>query len=191
MYCVRLTAVCGTAKATSWELLMFTWPLKRGCYQPRSRCVFSFTLGYGFARTHMLARTHKEALLNSHAPTPSPAQPSGRACLCQQMSGRRCVFLCLSLHSFHLLLQRLHICLRPRFISSHSNTPPPHTHTPTATPEDSSECVVFHSGIVYSENTILLFTADAFFPDTLKTKPARPAKGSLTKVISFFLFFFF
>lgn len=78
--------------------------------------------------TETHARTHKKALLNSHAPTPPHCQPSRRACLCQQMSGRRCVFLCLSLRSFHLLLQRLPICLRPRFISSRSSpptTPPP------------------------------------------------------------------
>lgn len=77
---------------------------------------------------------HKEALLNLQAPTPAnlppphpptTARPTRRACLCQQMSGRRCVFLCLSLHSFHLLLQRLPICLWPRFISSHSSLSPP------------------------------------------------------------------
>lgn len=64
---------------------------------------------------------------HSHTSTPSPEWPSRRACLCQQMSGRRCVFLCLSLHSFHLLLQRLPICLWPCFISAHSNLPPKRT----------------------------------------------------------------
>lgn len=69
----------------------------------------------------------KEALLNlyTHVPTPSPEWPSGRACLCQQMSGRRCVFLCLLLYSFHLLLQRLPICLWSCFIAAHF-TPHPH-----------------------------------------------------------------
>lgn len=76
------------------------------------------------------AHTHKEALLNSRTPTPSPARPSRRACLCQQISGRRCVFLCLSLHSFHLLLQRLPICLRPHFILSHSSPPTTTNHHP-------------------------------------------------------------
>lgn len=117
--------------------------LKRGRYQPQSRCVFSFTLGYRFARTHMC--THKEALLNLQAPTPAtppPVRPSRRACLCQQMSGRRCVFLCLSLHSFHLLLQWLPICLWPRFISSHSSLSLP---PPTNAPEDSSGSVVFQT----------------------------------------------
>lgn len=81
-------------------------------------------------------------------PHPHP-RPSRRACLCQQMSGRRCVFLCLSLRSFHLLLQRLPICLWPRFISSHSS--PPHTHPPhpcsppTNAPEDRSGSVVFQT----------------------------------------------
>lgn len=126
---------------------MFTWPLKRGCYQPRSRCMFAFALGRRLARTRVHARTHKGALLNSDAPTPSPARPGRRACLCQQMSGRRCVFLCLSLRSFHLLLQRLPICLRPRFISSHSSphTPPPSPPPPTTTPEDSGGSVVFQT----------------------------------------------
>lgn len=89
--------------------------------------------------------THKEALLNLQAPTPAtppPVRPSRRACLCQQMSGRRCVFLCLSLHSFHLLLQWLPICLWPRFISSHSSLSLP---PPTNAPEDSSGSVVFQT----------------------------------------------
>lgn len=103
---------------------MFTWPLKRGCYQPRSRCMFPFTLGYRFARTHMRACAQRGAFELARAHVLPPARPSRRACLCQQMSGRRCVFLCLSLCSFHLLLQRLPICLPPRFILSHSSPPP-------------------------------------------------------------------
>lgn len=79
------------------------------------------------ADSHTCTHTHKESLLNSHTPTPSLEWPRRRACLCQQMSGRRCVFRCLSLHSFHLLLQRLPICLWPCFISAHSRIPPKRT----------------------------------------------------------------
>lgn len=103
-------------------------------------------------------RMHKEPLLNSHthtrvhthAPTPSPEWPSRRACLCQQMSGRRCVFLCISLHSFHLLLQRLPICLWPCFISAHSNL------LPVRTP--ASLFYYRHTGVVYykKKNTTFL-----------------------------------
>lgn len=135
---------------------MFTRPLKRGCYQPRSRCMFSFTLGHLFfffffvRGTHARrALAHKEALLNrrprTRPPPPPPRGPSRRACLCQQMSGRRCVFLCLPLHSFHLLLQRLPICLWPRFISSHSSPPLLPSHSPPPTPEDSGGSVVFQT----------------------------------------------
>lgn len=78
------------------------------------------------ADRHTCTHAHKEPLLNSHTHTPTPSLewPCRRACLCQQMSGRRCVFRCLSLRSFHLLLQRLPICLWPCFISAHSNIPP-------------------------------------------------------------------
>lgn len=115
---------------------MFTRPLNRGCYQPRSRCMFSFTCAWIQFRIDTYAHTRTKSLFSnslSHthtrprAPPPPPEWPSRRACLCQQMSGRRCVFLCLSLHSFHPLLQRLPICLWPRFISAHSNLPPKRT----------------------------------------------------------------
>lgn len=159
---------------------MFTWPLKRGCYQPRSRCMFAFTLGYRFC-TDTHARMHKEALLNSHAPTPPlRGGPSRRACLCQQMSGRRCVFPCLSLHSFHLLLQRLPICLQPRFISSHSSPPPtqppPPHHHPIPTPHRTAVGLLFQTLWHDSENTVPLFTADTSFPDTPKTKPVSRSR---------------
>lgn len=110
-------------------------------------------------RTDTHARTHKGALLNSHAPTPSPARPGRRACLCQQMSGRRCVFLCLSLRSFHLLLQRLPICLRPRFISSHSSPPPTTNHHPRG---QQRVCCV--------SDTLALF-----IPKTRFSQPALPS----------------
>lgn len=84
-------------------------------------------------------RTH------THTSPPSPEWPSRRACLCQQMSGRRCVFLCLSLHSFHLLLQRLPICLWPCFISAHSNLSPKRTPVRLF--------YYRHTGIVYYKKT--------------------------------------
>jgi len=90
-------------------------------------CSHSHALGYSFTQTHKeplfeLSLSHTHA--HTHTPTPSPEWLSRRACLCQQMSGRRCVFLCRSLHSFHPLLQRLPICLWPCFISALSNLPP-------------------------------------------------------------------
>lgn len=152
---VWLTSVlCGPAKAISWELPVFTWPLKRGCYQPWSRCSFSFTLDTVLRRqtqTHMhtctksLFWTRTHAHTHTHTSPPSPEWPSRRACLCQQMSGRRCVFLCLSLHSFHLLLQRLPICLWPCFISAHSNLSPKRTPVRLF--------YYRHTGIVYYKKT--------------------------------------
>lgn len=123
--------LCEPAKAISWELLMFTRPLKRGCYQPWSRCMFSFTCTgiqcHIETQTHTQTRTKGLFRTRTHTSTPSPEWPSRRACLCQQMSGRRCVFLRLLRHSFHPLLQRLPICLWPCFISAHSNLPPKRT----------------------------------------------------------------
>lgn len=92
---------------------------------------------------HAVADTH--ARTKKPTPTPSPEWPSRRACLCQQMSGRRCVFLCLSLHSFHPLLQRLPICLWLCFISAHSN-PPLH-------PRGCCVCCITGRGGVESANT--------------------------------------
>lgn len=96
-------------------------------------CSHSHALESRFSSTHALwrVRTHTNggALMNpfAHMPTPSPEWSSRRACLCQQMSGRRCVFLCLSLQSFHPLLQRRPICLWPCFILAPTPSPP---HTP-------------------------------------------------------------
>lgn len=103
---------------------MFTRPLNRGCYQPWSRCMFSFTCTGIQFHIHTYARTKSFFRTLAHTLTPSPEWPSRRACLCQQMSGRRCVFLCLLRHSFHPPLQRLPICLWPCFISAHSSPPP-------------------------------------------------------------------
>lgn len=133
--CIRVwwtSFLCRPAKAISWELLMFTRPLNRGCYQPWSRCMFSFTCTGIQFHIHTYARTKSFFRTLAHTLTPSPEWPSRRACLCQQMSGRRCVFLCLLRHSFHPPLQRLPICLWPCFISAHSSPPQ----------EDASESVV-------------------------------------------------
>lgn len=132
------------------------------------------------------AHTHKEALLNSRTPTPSLARPGRRACLCQQISGRRCVFLCLSLHSFHLLLQRLPICLRPHFISFHPTPAPPPP--PTTTPEDSSGSVVFQTlwHCLFRKRDPAFHSRRFFPPVPPKTSPVRPTEGSLTKVIKAF-----
>lgn len=82
----------------------------------------------GVSRRHTHTHTQTRSLfLNAFSHTHAhalPKWPCRRACLCQQMSGRRCVFLCLSLHSFHPLLQRLPICLWPCYISAQSNLPP-------------------------------------------------------------------
>lgn len=82
------------------------------------------------------------------------------------------MFLCLSLRSFHLLLQRLPICLWPRFISSHSSPPPPPPARRQLTPQRTGVGLLCsrHSGIVYSDNTILLFSR-CFFP--LKDEPTQ------------------
>lgn len=52
---------------------MFTWPLKRGCYQPWSRCMFSFTCTGiqchidTHARTHSLTKRLFRTLTHTHA----------------------------------------------------------------------------------------------------------------------------
>lgn len=101
---------------------MFTRRLKRGCYQPRSRCPLLIHTRYTILHGHTCActshtntRTQRAPFELALTPTPSPEWPRRRACLCRQMSGRRCVFLSISLASFHLLLQRPPVCLRPCF----------------------------------------------------------------------------
>lgn len=92
---------CRVARAISLEPTMFT-PLKRGCYQPRSRCNPPIHM-----RWDTVSRRHnKEPLWKSRAhgrALPQVVQWKG-ARLCRRMSGRRCVRSpCRSLSSFHPL----------------------------------------------------------------------------------------
>lgn len=77
--CVRWTSVlCRPAKEISWELLVFTRPVNRGCYQPWSRCMFSFTyIRIQFhIDTHTLTPVHTPQRGSLEvAPTPSPSGP--------------------------------------------------------------------------------------------------------------------
>lgn len=87
--CDRPMFFCGPAKAISWEPLMFTRRLKRGCYQPWSRPPPHSHWLYNFAWTHMCMHTHthtqRPPFELSRTPTPSPERPGRRACLCRQL----------------------------------------------------------------------------------------------------------
>lgn len=170
--CLCASRVCRPARAISREPLMFTWPLKRGCYQPRSRCMFAFTLGYRFARTHTCTRAQRGSfeLARAHAPLPVRGPVEGHAFVSRSQDAGVCSCASRSIRFIFFSRGCPFVC-GPRFISSHSS--PPHHHHHQAPPQRTAAGLLCfrHSGIVYSENTILLFTADASsLPDTPKTR---------------------
>lgn len=164
---------------------MFTWPLKRGCYQPQSRCMFAFALGRRLARTRVRAHAQRGSfeLARVYALPPrgpveghafvSRCQDAG-VCSCASRSvrfiffSRGCPFVCGPV-SFHPT-------------PAPSPSPPP----PTTTPEDSSGSVVFQTlwHCLFRKHDPA-FRSRRFLPRHPKDEPSQTRRRycSLTKAI--------